>query len=304
LLGGDQAPRDGIVAELRSLWGPALGLMPEQTLGRNPWGGEPPRRVGVEILSLPDELADLPEIKNSLATLGRDGGEWYYQTPVWPVADPLGARWSLTLAPAFPEIQFARALTAIVDCVDGTPYWHAEVVLESMLDAAVPLRDPAWTAVAAALVAKSPDLQRAATDVVVATVSDGRFDPERLGSGIAWLLANGFGTLTRIEAPLRDAGRVSPLHAAQIVRALESFLAACPEDQRHLHVPLGLALDLAATSGTAFESELARAAAERIGGSASKSSKVGKAAQGILGLERDESAQGAILRLAAAAATT
>ena len=210
----------------------------------------------------------------------------------------------MTLVPAFPEIHFARALTAIVDCVDGTPYRHPEVVLESMLDPAVPLRDPAWTAVAAALVAKSPDLQRAATDVVVAAVSDGRFDPERLGSGIAWLLGNGFGTLTRIESPFRDAGRVSPLHAAQIVRALEAFMIACPEGQRHLHVPLGLALDLAAGAGTALESEPARTATERIGSSASKSSKVGKAARGLLGLERDEAAQGAILRLAAAAATS
>jgi hypothetical protein len=69
-------------------------------------------------------------------------------------------------------------------------------------------------------------------------------------------------------------------------------------------VPLGLALDLAATSGTTFESELARAAAERIGDSASKSSKVGKAAHGLLGLEGDETGKGAILRLAAAAATS
>ena len=293
---------DATVAHLRTLAGPGIGLMPELTVGRSAWGGEPPSRVGVQILEMSAELQKVPAVVDSLRWLGRDTVEWYFEDAMWPVADTLGARWLMTLMPAFPEIQFARALTAIVDFVDGSPYRHPEVVLEWMLDPAVPLRDPAWTAVAAALVAKSPDLQRAAADVVVATVSDGRFDPERLGSGIAWLLAGGFGTLTRIEAPLRDAGRVSPLHAAQIVRALEALLAAASADQRHLHVPLGLALDLAASAGTAIESEPARMTAERIAGSASKSSKVGKAAGGLLALEREAAAQDAILRLAASAA--
>jgi hypothetical protein len=279
--------------------------MPELTVGHVRWDFQtPPRRVGVQVLSMLPELAELPEIADTLRTLGRDEAEWYFEDALWPVADALGARWVMTLVPAFPEIQFARALTAIVDFVDVNPYRHPEVVLEWMLDPAVPLRDPAWTAVAAALIAKSPDLQRAATDVVVATVSDGRFDAERLGSGLAWLLANGFGTLTRIDAPLRDAGRVSPLHAAQIVRALEVFMVACSAEQKHLHVPLGLSLDLAAGAGTAIESEPARLVAARIGSSASKSSKVGKAAQGLLDLERDEAAHGAILRLAASAAAS
>jgi hypothetical protein len=79
-------------------------------------------------------------------------------------------------------------------------------------------------------------------------------------------------------------------------------MVACPAEQRHLHVPLGISLDLAAGAGTALESEPARQVAARIGGSASKSSKVGKAAQGLLDLERDDGAHGAILRLAASAA--
>jgi hypothetical protein len=51
-----------------------------------------------------------------------------------------------------------------------------------------------------------------------------------------------------------------------------------------------------------IESELARSTAERIGSSMSKSSKAGKAAHGLLELERDEEARAALLRLAAASA--
>jgi hypothetical protein len=291
------------VGGLRALSGPAVGLMPELTIGRRRWGGDPPRRVGVQITSMPPGLASMREVVDSLRWMGRDEVDWYVGDPSFPVEDALGAKWLMTLLPAFPEIQFARALTAIVDFVDVNPYRHPEVVLEWMLDPTVPLRDPAWTAVGAALVAKSADLRRAATDVVVATIKDGRFDPERLGHGIAWLCGNGFGTLTRIEAPLRDAARVSPLHAVQILRAIEAFLVGCPSEQKHLHVPLSLALDLAAGAGITLDSEPARLVAERIAESASRSSKLGKAAQGLLGLERDEAARGAILRLAASAAS-
>jgi hypothetical protein len=295
---------DLLVARLRALSATPIALMPQLTVGRSRWGLKPPRRVGVQILSMPPELEEVHGVVQSLRWMGRDEVDWYFGDPQFPVEDALGARWLLTLLPAFPEIQFARALTAIVDFVDVNPYRHPEVVLEWMLDPGMPLRDPAWTAVAAAFVAKSPDLQRAAADVVVATVADGRFDAERLGHGLAWLLASGFGTLSRIEGPLRDAARVSPLHSAQVLRALEAFLAGCSPEQKHMHVPLGLALDLAAGLGLAVESEPARMAAARVGSSASKTSKVGKAANGLLGLERDEAARSAILRLAAFAAQT
>jgi Family of unknown function (DUF6493) len=296
-------PADQAAAHYRTLSGPGIGLMPQATVRRTQWAHlEAQKSIGVVTESIPEPLASDPVLRTPLRELGRNEHEWYMNDQLWPVDDALGARWLCTLVPGYPEIQFARALTAIADFVDGSPYRHPEVVLLWMLDPGLPLRDPAWTAVAAALVAKSPHLQRAATDVVVATVSDGRFDPERLGHGIAWLLANGFGTLMRIEGPLRDAARVSPLHAAQIVRALEAVLAGCSEEQRHVHVPLGLALDLAMTAGMALESELARATAERIGSSMSRSSKAGKAAHGLLELQRDEEARAALLRLAAASA--
>jgi hypothetical protein len=294
---------DYAVAGFRTLAGPPISLMPDRTVGPPQTAGVS-YRVGIRIDSLPSELAHQTAIIWPLQQLGRyEAVSWYLEEdPVWPVGDALGASWLCTLLPGYPEIQFARALTAIADCIDGTVYRHPEVVLEQMLDPDVPLRDPAWTAVAAALLAKSPDLQRLAADVVVATVSDGRFDAVRLGAGLGWLLDGGFGTITRIEAPLRDAARVSPLHAAQILRALEVLVVASPEDRRRLHAPLGLALELAAGARTGLIEPAAGGAVERLAESASRSSKLGKSARGLLELQRNDGAYDAILRLAASAA--
>jgi hypothetical protein len=101
----------------------------------------------------------------------------------------------------------------------------------------------------AALVTKSPDLRRVATDVVVTSVDDGRFDSERLGGALAWLAATGLVKLARLQASLRDAGRTSALHAAQTARLAEIFLARL----------------------------------ERIAAGVSSSSKLGSIARGLLG---------------------
>jgi Family of unknown function (DUF6493) len=295
-------PADATTARLRALAPAPVLLTPERVIAAKRWAFTEDRtRIAFRVDSFPDELGT--EVLNPLRQLGRPAVDWYYEDDVWPVADALGARWLSTLLPANPEVQFARALTAIADFVEGSSYRHPEVVLELMLDPQVPLRDPAWTAVAGALLAKSPDLQRVAADVVVATISDGRFDPERLAVGLAWLLDGEFGKLNRIEAPLRDAARISPLHAAQVLRALEIFIAALPEGHRTLHGPLGLANELAAGARTGLIEPATRGALERIADSASRSSKLGKSARGLLELERDDRAYDAILRLAAAAAS-
>ena len=296
-------PADRFTARLRRLSGPAIELTPQQTVGRAFMFGKAPDRVGVRIDCVPPNLKQVEAVvSGALRMLGRDESEWYLEDTLWPTGDALGARWLCTLLPGNPEVQFARALTAIVDFIDRNPYRHSEAALELVFDPNVPVRDPGWTAVAAALLAKSPDLQRIGTDIVLVTISDGRFDPVRLGAGIAWLLRAGFGTITRIEAPLRDAARISPLHEGQVLRALEALLGAAPEGQRSLHAPIGLALDLATASGTGLQDDGARDAIARIGDKASKTSKVGKAARALLALERDDSALDGILRLAAAAA--
>jgi hypothetical protein len=296
-------PADRFAARLRGLSGPPIELTPQQTVGRAFMFGKAPDRVGVQIGRVPSELAQAErEVSAPLRMLGRDASEWYLEDTIWPAGDALGARWLCTLLPGNPEVQFARAMTAIVDFIDKNPYRHPEAALELMLDPNVPVRDPGWTAVAATLLAKSPDLQRIGTDIVLTTISDGRFDPGRLGAGIAWLLRAGFGTITRIEAPLRDASRISPLHEAQVLRALEALLAAVPEGQRSLHVPLGIALEAGTASRMGLSDPAAHGVIGRIAEGASKSSKVGKAARELVALQRDDEALDTVLRLASAAA--
>jgi hypothetical protein len=85
------------------------------------------------------------------------------------------------------------------------------------------------------------------------------------------------------------------------VRALEVLVAAAPEGQRNLQAPLGLALELAAGARTGLIEPAGHDAIKRIAESASRSTKLGKAAGGLVDLRRDDQAYDAILRLAASA---
>jgi hypothetical protein len=105
-------------------------------------------------------------------------------------------------------------------------YYHPDVVLEHALDPHVPLGPEAWLAIAGCLAAKPPELPRVAADLIVTSVEDGRFDAPALGEATAWLVDNDFAKVNRLEAPLRDVARVSPLHAAQVVRTIEGLLRA------------------------------------------------------------------------------
>jgi Family of unknown function (DUF6493) len=207
---------------------------------------------------------------------------WWHEDTDWLADGRLGARWQLTVIPALPEIQYARALAAIVDRIDATVYRNPAVLLEHALDPRVALRDPAWDLVAAALLAKAPDLPRLAVDVVSATVDDGRYDARKLGRGLALLLDNGVGTATRLTQPLRDAGRVSALHNAQIVRAIESVVSHLETRPHGLHAPLEVALESATASGRRIADERARAALERVAADSTRSSKLGKLARSLL----------------------
>ena len=238
-------------------------------------------RVEVEHGPLPDALSDVDEVAESVRRIGRSV-QWWEGDSDWLADDPLGARWLLTVVPAVPEVQYARAFVAVVDRIDASVYRNPEVVLEHALGPSVPLRDPGWDLAAAALLAKAPDLGRLAVDVLAATVDDRRFDARKLGLGLARLLDQRVGTPTRLAQPLRDASRVSPLHGVQVVRAVESMLSHLRTEPRGLHAPLEVAVEAAAATGRRIEDPDARAALGRLEGSASRSSKLGKLARSLL----------------------
>ena len=192
-------------------------------------------------------------------------------------------RWALTVLPGDPEPGYGHALRAAVVHRDGqSAYGHPEVVLEHALDPDVPITQLGWQAVAAGLLGRPQEVKRAAVDVVVQSVVDGRFDAELLASGLAWLVSNELGKPSRLEQPLRDAGRVSPLHAAQVARTVVGLAAALPATPRGLVGPLELASKLSAATGYRVNGGAERAALERIAAEVSASSKLGRSARALL----------------------
>jgi hypothetical protein len=196
----------------------------------------------------------------------------------------LGIRWALTVLPSNPEPAYGHALRNAVDSRDRrSAYGHPEIVLEHALQPGVPITRLGWHAVAAGLLGKPQEVQRAAVDVLVHSVGDGRFEGQALAIALAWLVANDLGKPNRLERPLRDAGRVSSRHAAEVVRTIVGFTAALPATPRTLAPVLELAQELAAASGYRVDGGAERVALERITHEMSKSSKLGRAARGLLG---------------------
>ena len=236
--------------------------------------GRTTHELEVECVSAPAELREL-------GVLGTTHASWYGGGG-WAGVDALGVRWGMTALPGHPEIGFAGATVAAAAARDGTAYHHPDAVLEHALASGVPLGPEAWLATAACLVAKPPELPRAAGDLLVASVEDGRFDAGALGADLAWLADNGLGKVGRLRAPLRDVARVSPLHAAQVVRLVEGLLAQLRSRPSGLHGLLELALEGTTTTGRRIEDARARATLTAIAGEVSSSSKLGRLARGLL----------------------
>jgi Family of unknown function (DUF6493) len=269
---------------------------PEPRLHRQPWAET--RWIGLRLEGRFTGLDGLDRVVEAVASRG-EPSEWWRGESTWAGWDALSADWCLTVLPTLPEVGFAGAFAATVHRIDDSMYFHPDVVLRHALAEDVRIGGIGWLATAAGLLAKSPDVHRPAVDLLVQTVTDGRFDPIALGEALAWLLDHDTGTIGRLDAPLRDAGRVSALHGAQVVRFVEALVASLTTAPRNLHVPLEIALELATALRMAVEGPQARAALERIAGDSSRTSKLGRASRALLSLEADHAAVAA-LRLAAA----
>ena len=127
--------------------------------------GRAVRRLALEPDRVPDDLGPIARIV-AMAEADR-APAWWLVRSIWGSWDVLGARWSLTVAPSRPEVVFAGAAVATADSLDLSPQLRPESALALALDPDVPLGPEAWLLIGLALVAKSTDLQRTATDVVV-----------------------------------------------------------------------------------------------------------------------------------------
>jgi hypothetical protein len=159
---------------------------------------------------------------------------------------------------------------------------HPEAPLQRALEHPRPLPRVAWLSVAACLVVRSEAVRRVAVDLLVATMEDGRFVAAPLGEDLAWLVDNGFAKVSRLDAPLRDVARVSPAHAGEVLRTVESVLGYLGTRPHGLHVLLDVATEAAAASGRGIADERARASLTAISNEASRSSKLGRLARTLL----------------------
>jgi hypothetical protein len=276
-------PADRLQAKLRVLRDVTAIAYSPSVVEQKRWNQEE-RFLDLEPASVPRDFGPLAP---AVAAVGRSHGGSIWLDPVaWGAWDALGARWCLTILPTHPEIAFAGAARLIVDRLDAAPQLYPDVVLERALDSHLRLEGVAWLAVAGGLLSKSPDLQRIATDVLVTSIEDGRFDPDALAGALAWLFASGFAKASRLEAPFRDAGRISNLHAAELVRLGEALLTRLTQTPHGLQAPLQAVLEHAARTGLSIERPDARSALERIAAEVSRSSKLGRLARSLLDLSR------------------
>jgi hypothetical protein len=202
----------------------------------------------------------------------------------WGAWDALGARWCLTALPHHPEVGFAGAARTIAGFIDASPYQNPQVTLELALDAEVPLRQEAWLAIGASLCAKAPDIRRVGTDAIIASIDDGRFAANEFADAIALLLNAHLVKASRLEGPLREAGRVSQRHAVAVARTGEALVTRLPEAPHGIQAPLEVVLENAARAGVRMERPDAREALERLRAGTSATSKLGRLSTALLDL--------------------
>jgi hypothetical protein len=138
-------------------------------------------------------------------------------------------RGMLQIWPIQREAWFAAWAQPFADNLD---WWEAEwgnrVFLEPLLDPDVPLDPMARLMLALGLAAKEPGESSLATDALIGTIDDARFDPGRFGESLSFLMP--MLKAARLARTFAQAARVSPLHRHLLCRAVQATLRGNPED--------------------------------------------------------------------------
>jgi hypothetical protein len=173
---------------------------------------------------------------------------------VW--LDPLQLavlRWGATVWPGYRESWHAAGCVAIGNNLEWSgAQWGDRAYIEPLLDSETRLTPPALKLTALGLVAKEPTQGTLATDIVIATINDGRMDGGVTQAIISALFEWDFVVLSRASVRLLQVARVSPRHLAILYdglsRALEHNPPASPS-------ALGVALELLYEMSLLAESE-------------------------------------------------
>jgi hypothetical protein len=166
-------------------------------------------------------------------------------------------RWGAMIWPIAGESWLARGVENIGINLDWwEAQWNNRTYLERLNDPDVPLKPMALLLLTLGLAAKQADEHGLATDALIAAVDDGRIDGLLLGRSLRALLASGLVKTARWAKTMRDAARVSPLHARIIAHAIQIALEeGLAEPPRDLLVLLELLKELLAEIGEPVSQE-------------------------------------------------
>ncbi len=195
-------------------------------------------------------------------------------------------RWAATVWPCAMEAFFAAGMTELSRVLkEGGAHWQHRSYMEPLLDPDVPMLPMAVMLLAIGLAAKDPGEYGLATDVMIASIEDGRLDGDRLGDVMADLLPTGHIIASRWAKTLTDVARISPPHAIVVRHAIELSLRGDPADSpRDVHGLLILLRELCVEAGEAVTDVQCRDFLGQFAGS----TKAAKAAKALLKLERDD----------------
>jgi hypothetical protein len=139
--------------------------------------------------------------------------------------DPATLRWGATVWPIAREAWLAQGVKAIGTNLDWwEARWSNRTYLEPLTDPDLPLKPMALVLLTLGLAAKQADEHGLATDGLIAAIDDGRIDGPLLGGAMRSLLPTALIKPSRWAKALRDAARVSPLHARIVAHAVQHAL--------------------------------------------------------------------------------
>jgi hypothetical protein len=199
--------------------------------------------------------------------------------PRWSLDD---GRWVATIWPLGSETFFAAGAEWLLG-IDLQPrdFLRFRPFVEPLLDPDVPIGPMGRLVLASALSSGRPELQGLGVDALIAAIDDGRIDGRNLGAALQRLVADGLAKGPRIAKALREAARVSPLHAGVTARALQIALIVPDPSTRDLNVLLELLKELLIEIGERISDREVEAFLRSL----KVSDKTAKLIQDILGLE-------------------
>lgn len=165
-------------------------------------------------------------------------------------------RWAATLWPAQREAFFSRGVKPLAWAVNYADANDRDVCafLEPLAEPHTEMLPLATLALALGLAAEDAALRGHAQEGLIAAISQHRLDVPGLAGVMSRLLATGVNKFARWSKTLREAARVSPLHAAQIADVLRQALRGDPaKAPRDIHALLELLVELLAETNRPLE---------------------------------------------------